>query len=423
MKARWWFILVILCLAVILALRTKTTHPQPLYQGHTANYWICMAHLPIPQTNSPVAQAAASQKFISRAAALNFENDSALSLAPQSHPFSLPSNPPYNLTQRPQIMSLLHPDAFPILLPELLRALKGADQTNAANAAMILAQIGLPDPEVIQALTDAVQAHESLLQQAYRNFWSLLPATLQAQLTKPGVLQNFANRYADPWFARAAAASIAFDKLALLARAWETKDPSSSPTKPFLAAIPHLITGARDKDDKLCLFSARCLGHIGPPARAAIPVLIQALQDTNRPDLVREAVAISLAKIQPESPEVIQALITTAGGNDRSLAAAAIFGLSQGGPASKAALPVLRDLWHGHDSALHYLAYEALCQISPEEMRDAIPPMKILPPGMAVTAGGTRYRVGYFTPYPAAASSDYELITKYQHGGMVERNW
>jgi HEAT repeat protein len=76
-------------------------------------------------------------------------------------------------------------------------------------------------------------------------------------------------------------------------------------------AVPLLIAGLADKDQRVRLVAACTLGQIGPHARAALPVLVPSLVDTH--EAMRKAAAEALAKIDPNwaSEPGIQRIIET----------------------------------------------------------------------------------------------------------------
>ncbi len=78
------------------------------------------------------------------------------------------------------------------------------------------------------------------------------------------------------------------------------------------AAVQKHMKGLQDKDPKTRAEAAHELGFIGPPAKAAVPALVDCLKD--RDESVRGRAAIALGFIGAEASKSIPVLIDTLGG-------------------------------------------------------------------------------------------------------------
>jgi HEAT repeat protein len=120
--------------------------------------------------------------------------------------------------------------------------------------------------------------------------------------------------------------------------------------------IPFRPSGSRRAD------AAAGLGEFGPPARAAVPALFQALQG---PDLaVRGPAAISLGKIHGNPDVVIPLLIRYL--DEEDLKQAATEALGEYGSPAKAAIPKLILVSNVLDKDLRHAIAVALQKIDPE---------------------------------------------------------
>jgi HEAT repeat protein len=111
------------------------------------------------------------------------------------------------------------------------------------------------------------------------------------------------------------------------------------------------------------LWAARALGWIGPPARAAIPALVQTLSAEE--SYVIEAAADALAKMGPAAQEAMSALIQTLGHWNPSVREAVACALGRAGAEAKAAVPALIELLAPQQERVRDVAAEALVQIGP----------------------------------------------------------
>jgi HEAT repeat protein len=107
----------------------------------------------------------------------------------------------------------------------------------------------------------------------------------------------------------------------------------------------------REKDPATRLVAVTALGEIGPPAKAAIPVLLDVQKSSppmpkvTDPQGVRKAVLEALAKIEADPKDFVPLLIDAAKKDrDTAVRSTAVKTLGQLGPAAKAAIPALTDL-------------------------------------------------------------------------------
>jgi hypothetical protein len=113
--------------------------------------------------------------------------------------------------------------------------------------------------------------------------------------------------------------------------------------------------------------AAAGLGQFGPPAEAAVPTLLQALQGHDL--AVRRPAAVSLAQIRAK-PEVVIPLLTQYLEDDE-LKEAAVEALGEYGSNSKVVIPKLLLLFKVPDKGLHYAVAEALKNIDPDAAAQA----------------------------------------------------
>jgi HEAT repeat protein len=114
--------------------------------------------------------------------------------------------------------------------------------------------------------------------------------------------------------------------------------------------------------------AAAALGEFGPPASAAVPALIEALNGSDR--AVRRPAAIALGRIHTDPDVVIPALIPYLASPE--LAQAAVLGLGGFGPAAKPAVPDLLALFYSPDHDVQKAVWYALQGIDPEAFTRAV---------------------------------------------------
>jgi hypothetical protein len=113
--------------------------------------------------------------------------------------------------------------------------------------------------------------------------------------------------------------------------------------------------------------AARSIGELGPPARSAVPALVQALK--GKDTFVHEAAIWSLGKIHSDPDILIPLLITYL--DDDSLNDEATLALANYGILAKAAVPKIIPLLQAPDKDTRAAAVEALQKIDPEAYTNA----------------------------------------------------
>ena len=107
------------------------------------------------------------------------------------------------------------------------------------------------------------------------------------------------------------------------------------------AAVPALMESLQDKDFKVRRVAMDALGSIGPEAKAAVPALTEVLKCKGKIRRVRAASA--LGRIGPEAKTAVPALTELLKDKDSNVKSAALWALGQIGPEAKAAVPALLD--------------------------------------------------------------------------------
>ncbi len=106
-------------------------------------------------------------------------------------------------------------------------------------------------------------------------------------------------------------------------------------------AVPGLIKALAGGDDLARGNAARALGWMSPAAKDTVLALIQQLKKDSS-GAVRGRVALALAKIAPESNEVVTALAGALGDGFLDVRVSAAMALGKCGPAAKGAIPALQ---------------------------------------------------------------------------------
>jgi HEAT repeat protein len=136
--------------------------------------------------------------------------------------------------------------------------------------------------------------------------------------------------------------------------------------------VPALIETLAHHDALVRWRATQALAQIGPDAKEAVPALIQALQDEN--SVVRGNAANALGMIGVEAREAVQPLIAALGDSDFFVrkSGTAMIALGKIGPAAREAVPFLIQELKAPDSATRTSAAEALAGIGPAAV-DAAP--------------------------------------------------
>jgi HEAT repeat protein len=131
-----------------------------------------------------------------------------------------------------------------------------------------------------------------------------------------------------------------------------------------LPAAPQLIDLLQsDGDGEIRWNAARTLGKIGPAARGAVPILVEALDD--RDALVREHAAEALGEIGPDAKSAIPALVKVLKDPDARVRRDGVRSLGQIGPAAKSAAEDIRPLLKDREEKVRKAARTSLQQIDP----------------------------------------------------------
>jgi HEAT repeat protein len=108
---------------------------------------------------------------------------------------------------------------------------------------------------------------------------------------------------------------------------------------------------------------------LGPKGRAAVPDLIEVLQDKAQPGPIREKAARTLGKLGPQSKESIRPLMDALRDKDKSVGRAAAEALGMLGPDAIVAAPKLRNVINS-DRTLADAAEAALEKIEPGKKKE-----------------------------------------------------
>jgi len=114
-------------------------------------------------------------------------------------------------------------------------------------------------------------------------------------------------------------------------------------------------------------YAIQVVRRLGPEAAAAVPALIEALQDKD-PSIVKEA-EFALGAIGPEASAATDALIQALTNDDEQVRFTACYALGQIGPAARAATPSLAGLLKSEDEFLRFAGIWALLRIHPDDPR------------------------------------------------------
>jgi HEAT repeat protein len=137
-------------------------------------------------------------------------------------------------------------------------------------------------------------------------------------------------------------------------------------------AVPRLIKAL--ETEELRAKAAAIVARIGPPAKATVPALIEALGDKT-PE-TRSEVLFALAAIGPDAAEAVPAIIQASKGSEMDVCYSACYALGKIGPAAESAKADLAENLAGDDHFLCMASAWALCQIdpkSPETAAKAVP--------------------------------------------------
>ena len=449
MRKRLCLALASLLVAVLAGLAwrgLRPNPPEPVFQGKPASYWIAHLSAPLgfPSPGVPAAtlKLPPASELGTDLRSLHLDAHLSYSVRRESEPIK--EIHPLSLVPEPDPPSWVALRAMgPQAMPLLLNALKNPDHQVAVNASRLLGEIAPVDDTVVTALLQGLLIRESAAHRTYRIAWGKLPNLLKQRLPWPEAPQSFPKRGGDYWYKKALPSLGTLYQL--LGRASLHNENGSAAMTPFLKAVPAFCTALKAPEDWLSNTAAMRLGEIGPAAKAAVPSLIQEVQNTNRhpqvqaaiadalarmgpaaktgvPTLIRElqnanrhpevrvSMAFALGQTGPDSPEATRALLSAVEDRSRVVQCAAIATLGKCRSAKDEAISSLRQIWKGDDPLLRYLAYQSLSDLDPQGMKNTRRPDAIRTPE---SFGFGRN----FDLPPGAVDEDYKLFERFKRGG------
>ncbi|HID08178.1 MAG TPA: HEAT repeat domain-containing protein [Armatimonadetes bacterium] len=157
--------------------------------------------------------------------------------------------------------------------------------------------------------------------------------------------------------------------------------------------ILFLIDALEDTNKEVIEAVAYALGEIGPPAKQAVPTLIEAL--SNEDWMLRATIIRCLGRIGDSS--VVSVLIKALKDKNVNVRSSALYALGDIGPAAKQAIPAVREAVHDTDDLVMLAAHCALAKIgdNPQEHIRAIIQFAFSPAlGSGAFAGTTLGKIG-----------------------------
>ncbi len=163
-------------------------------------------------------------------------------------------------------------------------------------------------------------------------------------------------------------------------QAWYLNEKSGTGFKVLGAvgkdAVPELMAISEENispDSRFYTFDA--LGSIGPPAEAAVPLLIQAARDRRiryaHLGPVRWPAIEALGHIHAKPELAVPALIECLGDQEVQVKCKAVEALGEFGPRARPAVPKLLELVRSSDPLLGGIAEDAIDKIDPEALKSA----------------------------------------------------
>ena len=198
--------------------------------------------------------------------------------------------------------------------------------------------------EVVPRLVQALKAPEPMLRAAAAR--ALIDLDADPEIVRPEMQK--AMEEADP-----AALNDMLDALASLGE----------------KAVPRLIVAL--ETEEIRPKAAAIIARIGPPAKAAVPALIKALEDKN-------PVLFALAAIGPDAAEAVTAISQALGAPETNVCYSACFALGKIGPAAESAKAALEKNLVGDDHFLCMASAWALCHIAPKSPETAAKAVPVL---------------------------------------------
>lgn len=141
-------------------------------------------------------------------------------------------------------------------------------------------------------------------------------------------------------------------------------------------AVPVLVqTLKNDSHAEVRMSVASALGGLGPAAKEALPVLIEASRASE--SRVRASAAVALGKIGPDAKETVPALTQLLEDVEPGVRLTAVQALADLGPVAKEAVPHLIQALRDTNARMQQAAIRALGNIGPAA-KDAIPQLRKL---------------------------------------------
>jgi HEAT repeat protein len=255
-------------------------------------------------------------------------------------------------------LGAIGPDAKDAI-PALIEALKFKTQ----NAVRALASIAPGEPRVAMAIIDAFE------DRAYPSRENLLyvMSDLKSEKKRLETVLLAAHEEGDKQFRSTSAYALyrigANSKEALAAiRAWQKENaPLSDPGNVSVPALIEKVRNPKDRMDDLNAFQQ--LSRFGPKAAAAVPALIDYLNDPSA--RYRLNAANVLAAIGPAAKDAVPTLIALLKDSKYTGRANAVSALGEIGPAAKDAVPALIEALKEDDRGVSGNAPRALGLIGP----------------------------------------------------------
>jgi HEAT repeat protein len=137
-------------------------------------------------------------------------------------------------------------------------------------------------------------------------------------------------------------------------------------------AVPDLVKGLKNPNFRDA--SAAILARIGPPAKAALPALVAALDDAtsterSSADDFHAEVLAAIALIGPQDAPIVKKCLAMLNSEHDRVRRTATYALGKAGPAAKGAVGVLRGQLNGDDEMLRMVTLWALLQITPDDQQ------------------------------------------------------
>ncbi len=274
---------------------------------------------------------------------------------------------------RQQIVMALGAVGSAAAVPALVEELSDADEATRVAAAFGLGRIGPPAAAGSAALTKSLESPDPVLKVV--SAWALAKIKPDDAAARDQAVTVLAESLtSDSPLARAAAFRGLADLrpgpakvLPILKRQLASKDKAAvAEALHMLAemgepAVPALVEALKNPEGRV--LAASILAYIGPPAKAAVPALIDIAKTDKNPAAKREAF-MALGSIG--QAEAGASVATAALGDpDEKVVIAACYALAQMGPAAREAVPALRKLAESNDDAIREEAAKALKAVAP----------------------------------------------------------